>query len=233
MTDIKEIQSTLQKLSAVERIKWILKNHDLQRIVLASSFGAEDQVLTHMAVNVSPEVRIFTLDTGRQFQETYDTFHQTREKYRISIEVYAPSGDDIQALVGLGGPNTMYESLLKRKECCIVRKVKPLQRVLETVDAWVCGIRQEQSVNRYAAEVVEWDNVHNIIKYSPIFDWSKKDVWEYINTNNIPYNRLHDLGFLSIGCAPCTRAVNPGENERSGRWWWETSEHKECGLHKQ
>lgn len=232
MKNIDEIQGILNVLSAEERMSWILKNYNQQRIVLASSFGAEDQVLTHMSANISPDVRIFTLDTGRQFQETYDTFQKTRIKYNVSIEVYAPSGEDIQALVGQDGPNAMYESIQKRKECCMVRKIKPLQQVLQTADAWICGIRQEQNVSRYNTNVVELDTSHNILKFSPIFDWSQKDVWDYIHTNEIPYNSLHDKGFLSIGCAPCTRAVNSGESERAGRWWWEASEQKECGLHK-
>ncbi len=203
-----------------------------QRIALASSFGAEDQVLTHMLAQIHRQARIFTLDTGRLFQETYDTMQQSIERYGIRYEVYAPDAAELAQLVAQNGPNLFYDSVEKRKACCEVRKLKPLRRVLSTVDAWICGLRRDQAVTRTAVELVSWDSEFGIYKICPLFDWSERQVWDYIHWYKVPYNRLHDQGFRSIGCAPCTRAVQPGEDIRAGRWWWESPEDKECGLHR-
>jgi phosphoadenosine phosphosulfate reductase len=166
------------------------------------------------------------------FQETYDTMQQSVERYQNSYEVYAPEAADIAALIAKDGPNLFYSSVENRKACCAVRKLKPLRKVLATVDAWICGLRRDQSVTRTEVELVSWDAEFSIYKICPLYDWSEAQVWDYIKKNNVPYNALHDRGFRSIGCAPCTRAVSPGEDIRGGRWWWESPEHKECGLHR-
>jgi phosphoadenosine phosphosulfate reductase len=208
-----------------------LEHFGVERIALATSFGAEDQVLTDMVVRANPAARIFTLDTGRLFQETYDTMQRSMERYHIGYEVCAPEAADIAALIAKDGPNLFYLSVENRKACCNVRKMKPLRKELGTVDAWICGLRRDQSVTRTEVELVSWDAEFGIYKICPLFDWSEQQVWDYIKKNDVPYNPLHDQGFPSIGCAPCTRAVLPGEDIRSGRWWWESPEHKECGLH--
>ena len=201
------------------------------RIALASSFGAEDQVLTHMLAQLDPAARIFTLDTGRLFQQTYDTMQESMERYGIRYEVYAPEAGEIAELIAIGGPNLFYASIENRKACCEVRKMRPLRKVLRTVDAWICGLRRDQAVTRQTVELVSWDEAFGIYKICPLFDWTEAQVWQYIREHHVPYNRLHDHGFRSIGCAPCTRATEPGEDVRAGRWWWESPEHKECGLH--
>jgi phosphoadenosine phosphosulfate reductase len=218
--------------SAEEAVQQSLEKFGAARIALASSFGAEDQVLTDMLVRINPAARIFTLDTGRVFQETYDTMQRTMERYHIGYEVCVPEAADVAALIAKDGPNLFYSSVENRKACCNVRKMKPLRKVLGTVDAWICGLRRDQSVTRTEVELVSWDAEFGIYKICPLFDWSEEQVWDYIKKNNVPYNALHDQGFPSIGCAPCTRAVGPGEDIRSGRWWWESPEHKECGLHR-
>ena len=218
--------------SAEEAVQQSLEKFGPARIALASSFGAEDQVLTDMLVKLDPAARIFTLDTGRMFQETYDTMQRSVEHYHIGYEVCAPEAADIAALIAKDGPNLFYSSVENRKACCNVRKMKPLRKVLGTVDAWICGLRRDQSVTRTEVDLVSWDAEFGIYKICPLFDWSEQQVWDYIKKHNVPYNALHDQGFPSIGCAPCTRAVHPGEDIRGGRWWWESPEHKECGLHR-
>ncbi len=218
--------------SPEEALQQTLERFGASRIALASSFGAEDQVLTDMLLRANPAARIFTLDTGRIFQETYDTMQRSVERYQNSYEVYAPEAADIAALIAKDGPNLFYSSVENRKACCAARKLKPLRKVLATVDAWICGLRRDQSVTRTEVELVSWDAEFGIYKICPLYDWSEVQVWDYIKKNNVPYNALHDRGFRSIGCAPCTRAVHPGEDIRGGRWWWESPEHKECGLHK-
>ncbi|MHB8138141.1 MAG: phosphoadenylyl-sulfate reductase [Smithellaceae bacterium] len=201
------------------------------RIALASSLGAEDQVLTHMIMAIKPDARIFILDTGRLHSETYDVMSRTMSQYVMKYEFLFPESADVEAMESQAGPDLFYESIENRKQCCFVRKVKPLTRVLSTLDAWITGLRKEQAVTRNALEKIEWDEGNGLIKLNPLADWSEEQVWAYIEEHQIPYNTLHDQGYPSIGCAPCTRAVKPGEDLRSGRWWWETSEQKECGLH--
>lgn len=218
--------------AAEELLEWALDRFG-SRLVLASSFGAEDVVLLDMAVRIDPDVRVFTLDTGRLHQETYDVMDQLRDRYDVAFEVLLPDLVSLRDLLRSKGPNSMYRSVEERRECCHIRKVEPLRRVLGTADAWVTGLRREQSVTRVDVPKVAIDLAHDgMLKLNPLVDWSEDDVWSRIRERAIPYNRLHDRGYPSIGCAPCTRAVKPGEHARSGRWWWESPDHKECGLHR-
>lgn len=200
-------------------------------LILASSLGAEDQVLTHMLLRSNPDARIFVLDTGRLHQETYDVMTMTMARYGMTYEVYTPDTEDLEKLLRAKGPNSFYESVANRKECCHIRKVAPLKRALSDVDVWITGQRREQSVTREHLEEIEWDNVHNCLKLNPLAEWTEADVWKYIADHDIPVNYLHKKGYPSIGCAPCTRAIKPGEDQRAGRWWWENPDSKECGLH--
>lgn len=200
-------------------------------IVFSTSFGLEDQVITHIIFSNNFPIKVFTLDTGRLFAETYSVWNNTREKYGKNILSFSPKEETVQKLVSEKGPNSFYESVENRIECCHVRKVEPLQRALKENKIWVTGIRKEQSTNRSNLTSVEWDEKNNIVKFHPLFDWTLENVRNFIKKNNIPYNSLHDKGFPSIGCQPCTRAVKEGEDVRSGRWWWEDATKKECGLH--
>lgn len=218
--------------TAQEILKYALEKYQ-DKVALASSFGAEDVVLIDMLVKINPTARIFTLDTGRLPQETYDVMDKIREKYKIKLEVYYPDTKLIEDIVSKEGFNFFYKSIELRQLCCWVRKVEPLNRALKNLDAWICGLRREQSVTRTVIKKIEIDHAHNsIVKINPLADWTEKQVWDYIKENNVPYNVLHDKGYPSIGCAPCTRAIKPGEDIRAGRWWWELPEQKECGLHK-
>lgn len=232
MEKLTQYLEALAGQDAVSVLSWSLKEFGPAGVALASSFSIEDQVLTDMLSKISPEARIFTLDTGRQFQETYDVMQRSMEKYNLRYEVCVPAAADVATLVGIGGPNAMYQSLQEREACCAVRKMKPLARKLESVDAWLCGLRRDQALTRRAAEVIEWDGRHGKYKIAPLIEWSEAEVWQYIKDHGVPYNALYDRGFRSIGCAPCTRATGPDEDVRAGRWWWEEPEHKECGLHK-
>lgn len=201
------------------------------RVAFASSLGAEDQVLTDMIVRNSLSITVFTLDTGRLPQETCDLIDATRKRYGITIEVLFPDPADVEGLVSRCGMNLFYESPENRKACCQARKVFPLRRRLARLDAWITGLRREQSVTRQDIAAVEPDQANGLIKVNPLADWTNQQVWDYIRLYNVPYNARHDQGYPSIGCAPCTRAVAPGQDVRAGRWWWEQPEHKECGLH--
>jgi phosphoadenosine phosphosulfate reductase len=203
------------------------------RIALACSFQAEESVLIDLMHRVrGADFRVFTLDTGRLNQETYDCMDAMREHYGIQIEVFFPDSEGVEKMVRENGLNLFYNSAELRKLCCGVRKVEPLNRALKGVDAWMTGLRREQAVTRADIRMIELDEAHgNSIKINPLVDWSHDDVWNYIRKNSVPYNRLHKQGYPSIGCAPCTRAVKPGEDLRAGRWWWENPNAKECGLH--
>jgi len=201
-------------------------------VSLACSFGAEDVLLVDILSKIDLKSRIFVLDTGRLHQETYDVMEACRKRYGIDFEVYNPDTAQLQQLLRLKGSNSFRDSIDNRKECCGIRKVEPLRRALSGQKAWITGLRREQSVTRLDLPVIELDHTHGgITKISPLADWTEAQVWDYIRTNDVPYNALHDQGFPSIGCAPCTRAVHPGEDLRAGRWWWEAPEQKECGLH--
>ncbi len=199
--------------------------------VFSTSFGLEDQVISHLIFTNRLPIRVFTLDTGRNFQETYSTWSRTIERYDQPIETYAPQAAALEQLLATKGPNSFYGSVENRKECCYIRKVEPLRRALQGQQLWITGIRAEQSPNRLDMRSLEWDAAHQLIKFHPLFDWTFEQVRDYAQQFNIPYNVLHDMGFVSIGCAPCTRAIRPGEDFRAGRWWWEDASKKECGLH--
>jgi phosphoadenosine phosphosulfate reductase len=216
--------------SPEEILSYFLKEYK-GKIALSSSLSIEDQVLTDLVAKIDKQTRIFTLDTGRLFPETYSLIDSTNKKYGINIEVFFPDHNRVEEMVKTNGINLFYDSIDKRKQCCQVRKLEPLKRAFEGLEVWICGLRQEQSVTRLGVKEVEWDEANGIIKINPLVRWLEKDVWDYIKTNNVPYNELHDKGFPSIGCQPCTRAIKPGEDLRAGRWWWEEPEHKECGLH--
>ena len=203
-----------------------------ENMAFATSLGAEDQVLTHMLADVSNKIRIFTLDTGRLFPETLDLLDKTNNRYGLNIQVYFPDAGKVEKMVNAKGINLFYESIANRKECCHIRKILPMQRALRGCDLWISGLRAEQSVTRHNLELAEWDENFGLIKVSPLRSWTEDMVWDYIRAHSIPYNPLHDKGFPSIGCQPCTRAIGPGEDVRAGRWWWEQPEMKECGLHQ-
>ncbi len=200
------------------------------KVVFSTSLGQEDQVITEIIAKNKLPVKIFTLDTGRLFYETYDLIARTEARYKVKIQPYYPTTQSIEELVKNIGINGFYESPENRKSCCYVRKVEPLKRALEGNSIWITGLRAEQSANRGSMQKIEWDEGNQITKFNPLLAWSMEEMLDYIKENKIPYNPLHDKGFVSIGCAPCTRAIAPGEDPRAGRWWWEDSK-KECGLH--
>ncbi len=201
------------------------------QVVFSTSFGQEDQVITDLiALNQLP-ITVFTLDTGRLFQETYDVFHKTVKKYKTEIKTFFPNTAEVETLLNEKGPNSFYDSVENRKECCFIRKVVPLTKALKGNAIWITGLRAEQSQNRSDLNFFEYDAHFDIIKFNPLLKWTLQEVEEYLEKNNVPQNTLHKKGFVSIGCAPCTRAILPGEDIRAGRWSWESS-HKECGLHQ-
>jgi phosphoadenosine phosphosulfate reductase len=198
---------------------------------LSSSLGVEDQLLTYWIAVLDQPIEIFTIDTGRLFQETYDLLVVTRAKYKVPVKVYFPQHKKIERLVSEKGPNSFYESVENRKECCQIRKVEPLSRALSGATVWITGLRAEQSANRQGMKVAQWDEQYQVVKYNPLLHMKERELDALVTEFNIPVNTLHKKGFPSIGCAPCTRPVQPGEDPRAGRWWWESSA-KECGLHQ-
>jgi len=226
----RELADQTEHSSAEALLKHVVAFFD-ERIALSSSFSIEDQVLTDMLCQLSERPKVFTLDTGRLPQETFTVMDETRRRYGIDIEILFPDTVAVEQMVRRYGPNLFYESVELRKECCRVRKIEPLKRGLADLDAWVCGLRREQSSTRGDLERVQVDQSFGLIKVSPLADWTSQQVRDYVRSHDVPYNALHDQAYPSIGCAPCTRAVEPGEDVRGGRWWWEAPEHKECGLH--
>jgi phosphoadenosine phosphosulfate reductase len=222
-----EVES-YENLETLELLRWAMDCYRDQ-LALACSFGAEDMVLIDLLSQVTSAPRVFTLDTGRLPQETYEVMHQVEKRYNLRLEVYFPDRDKVEEMVKRSGINLFYDSVENRKLCCHVRKVAPLQRALSGLSAWITGLRRQQSEFRSGLRKVEADT-NGLVKISPLADWSQEEIWRYIREKGLPYNKLHDLNYPSIGCAPCTRPVQPGEDARSGRWWWESS-HKECGLH--
>ena len=227
-----QIQQLNEKLKTPQDVlKWALDNLH-PKIAMASSFGAEDVVVIDMMMKINPKARVFTLDTGRLNQETYDVMDEIRNKYNMNIEVMFPDSNEVEQMVRVNGMNLFYQSMGNRKLCCGIRKVHPLKKMLSSVDGWITGLRADQTEVRSSVHRIEIDPQHNgIIKVNPIIEWTWEQTWDYIKNNNIPYNKLHDKGYPSIGCEPCTRAIKPGEPLRAGRWWWETDPQKECGLH--
>ncbi|MCC6746882.1 MAG: phosphoadenylyl-sulfate reductase [Deltaproteobacteria bacterium] len=230
--DLAELALEIDQLRAEEVLKWALERFH-PRIGFASSFGAEDVVVIHLLAQLRQDVRIFTLDTGRLHEETYDVMERIRARYGVTIDIYFPDQAEVETLERTKGLYSFRQSLEARKECCRIRKVEPLRRALGPLDAWITGLRREQAVTRGRLAKLEQDLTlpTGIWKVNPIADWTQDQVWDFIKAHHVPYNALHDRNFPSIGCAPCTRSVAPGEDVRAGRWWWETPEQKECGLH--
>lgn len=229
--EIKELNKQFSNEKPEEILKWALdKLHP--KIALATSFQTQGVVLIDMLMKINPDARIFTLDTGRLNQETYDVMDTISEKYAAKIEVLFPDNGEVEDMVNEHGINLFYKGVENRVLCCQIRKTNPLNKFLKTVDGWITSIRRDQTETRANAKKFELDDQHyGILKVNPLVDWNDDMIWDYIKTNKVPYNKLHDMGYPSIGCAPCTRAIKPGEDPRSGRWWWESDSNKECGIH--
>ncbi len=223
--------SQLANSTPTEVIAFFLKEFP-SKIALSTSLGLEDQVLTQLVASIDKNARIFTLDTGRLFPETYDLLDRTSKKYGVNIEVYFPNTIEIEDMVNEKGINLFYDSIENRKLCCKLRKLVPLARAMSGLSGWITGLRKDQSVTRIDMQLVEWDDNNNMLKINPLINWTEQQLNDYIDENNIPNNPLHKKGFASIGCQPCTRAIEPNEDVRAGRWWWENPDTKECGLHQ-
>ncbi|ABB24415.1 phosphoadenylyl-sulfate reductase [Pelodictyon luteolum] len=226
-----KLQQEWSKLQPEEVLSRAVRKFGISHLAFASSFGAEDQVIIDMICRHGLDIPVFTIDTGRLPQETYDLLDATRMHYGISMEVLFPERAPVEDMLQRFGANLFYDSVEKRRMCCRTRKVQPLERRLSSLDAWICGLRREQSVTRTGTGVVEWDEAFGLFKINPLAAFTEAEVFGYLLRHNVPSNALHRKGYPSIGCAPCTRAVEPGADIRSGRWWWEEAEHRECGLH--
>ncbi len=224
----KEIQE-LENLSLEDALRFVSEKSP-DATVFSTSLGQEDQVITDMIFKNNFPVKVFTLDTGRLFYEHYDLLSKNNSRYKIKTQVYFPESQDVEKYVNEKGINAFYHSVENRKECCFIRKVKPLNRALEGAKIWITGLRSEQSENRESMKILEWDENRKLYKFNPLIHWNYEQVLKYIEENKVQDLPLHKKGYISVGCAPCTRAIEPGENPRAGRWWWEES-HKECGLH--
>jgi len=226
------IPAGVEALDATGALRLALEVLGVERVALSASFGPEDIVILDLLTSIVPRPRVFTLDTGRLPEETYALIERVRERFGIDVEVFAPDGAQVEAMVAERGPNLFYRSVDDRQRCCDARKVRPLRRALATVDGWITGLRRDQTRTRARMPKVGLDLGHGLIwKVAPLADWTETQVWEHIRARDLPYNALHDVGYPSIGCAPCTRAVEPGEDPRAGRWWWEADGARECGLH--
>ena len=228
-SEIKQHAQRLSQLSAPMRLKEICQL--FKKVGFATSFGKEDQIITHWIAELELPIESFTLDTGRLFNQTYQTWQSTQQRYHINIQSFCPNEVELSRLVSEKGPNSFYESVESRQNCCNIRKINPLKNALKGFDCWIVGLRAEQSNNRKSMQVLQWDQQFGLAKLSPIIDFSQNQVDDLVNKHHIPTNPLHQQGFVSIGCEPCTRAIKEGEDFRSGRWWWEIS-NKECGLHQ-
>lgn len=230
--NIEILNKLAQSQDIEENLKFLSENVS-GKIMFSTSFGIEDQLITDAIFSQKLEnIEVFTLDTGRLFQETYATWHKTELLYNQKIKSFYPNTENLEIFINECGINPFYESQELRKQCCHIRKVEPLQRALKGAKIWITGLRAEHSPNRNSLEIVQWDKQYQLYKYNPILHWTTEEVREYVNSKGIPYNVLHDQGFISIGCAPCTRSVKEGEDFRAGRWWWEEASKKECGLHR-
>lgn len=228
--DLQKLQVQLASLTSEEGLAWV-SDHFQGSVAFSTSFGLEDQVITHLICEAKLPIRIFTLDTGRLFSETYGTWRRTLEKYGLTIQACYPDQHKLEDFITAHGPDAFYESVDKRKQCCHLRKVEPLHRALQGVQVWVTGIRADQSPERQHTPILEWDEHYQLFKYHPLLNWTYDQLTNYVSQHDIPVNPLHAKGFVSIGCAPCTRAIRPGDDFRAGRWWWEDDSKKECGLH--
>ena len=229
--EINRIAEQMESQGAEQVLRWAAETFS-PKIAFSSSFGAEDVVVIDLISRIQPRVKVFTLDTGRLPEETYELMDRIRQRYQIEIVSFFPKREAVEQLEREKGFYSFRQSVENRKECCAIRKVEPLNRALAGLQAWITGLRREQSVTRTRLAKVEADAAHGgIAKVNPLADWTTERVWEHIRKNKVPYNLLHDRNFTSIGCAPCTRAIRPGEEIRAGRWWWEQADHKECGLH--
>ena len=232
-SEVESLAAEYETKGAEDVLRWVLGTFG-SRAAISTSFQAEGMVVIDMACRIQPDVRVFTIDTGRLPQETYNLIDEVRKHYGIAVEVYSPNQDELAGFVRQHGINPFYESVSKRLLCCEIRKVNPLKRVLSNLDAWITGIRRTQSDIRSAAAKIGLDVLHdNMIKVNPVADWTHDRVWEYIRSRGVPHNQLYDQGYTSIGCGPCTRPIQPGEDQRAGRWWWEDGVPKECGIHIQ
>jgi phosphoadenosine phosphosulfate reductase len=227
---VEDLRTYLPEHSIPEALA-LLADHFPGRIAFSTSFGLEDQIISHFIFENQLPIKVFTLDTGRNFQETYSTWNKTLLRYGQPIEVVFPQREAVEQLLAAKGPNSFYESIDNRKKCCHIRKIEPLGRALAGQQIWLTGIRAEQSQNRQHMHRAEWDAGHQLVKVHPLFDWTWEQCLAFAQENGVPINPLHAKGFVSIGCAPCTRAIRPGEDFRAGRWWWEDAAAKECGLH--
>ena len=229
--DVKSLNREFERSSPEDILAWVSQNLG-SSVALATSFQVQGMVLVDMFAKTDPEARIFTLDTGRLHSHTYDAMEKTREKYDINIEVLFPDRSEVEEMVTSRGVNLFYKSVENRRLCCQVRKTNPLNGFLKTLDAWITSIRADQTEQRADSTKFEIDYLHGrMLKINPILDWTIDEVWDYVRKNDVPYNKLHDMGYPSIGCAPCTRAIEKGEDPRAGRWWWEQDSDKECGIH--
>lgn len=217
----------------IDQVRTVLANalRDYAPVIFANSLGAEDMVLTDLINKYQPDIEMFSLDTGRLPQETYDLMQAVRAHYSVPLQIFFPEARQIEEYVAQNGVNGFYDSVELRKSCCHIRKVEPLRRALSGKRAWLTGMRHEQAPTRGVLQVSAFDADNGLQKFNPLLDWSNAEVWEYLKQYEVPYNKLHDHFYPSIGCAPCTRAITPGEDIRSGRWWWEDAQNKECGLH--
>lgn len=229
--DIKSLNREFETSPPQDILAWASQNLG-SSVALATSFQVQGMVLVDMFAKTDPEARIFTLDTGRLHSHTYDAMERTREKYNINIEVLFPDTTEVEEMVTGHGVNLFYKSVENRRLCCRIRKTNPLNGFLKTLDAWITSIRADQTEQRADSTKFEIDYLHGkMLKINPILDWTTDQVWDYVRKNDVPYNKLHDMGYPSIGCAPCTRAIEEGEDPRAGRWWWEQGSDKECGIH--
>jgi phosphoadenosine phosphosulfate reductase len=230
--DLNELRNLIEEKS-IEESMAILANRFPEKVIFTTSFGMEDQVISQMIFANKLNIKIATLDTGRLFYETYETFYQTTLMFGKTIHVYFPDHKSVEKLVTEKGAYSFFDSLENRKECCRIRKVAPLKRALKGMEVWISGIRADQSDDRNQMQQLEYDETRKIYKYYPLFNWTYQEVRQYAKEKYVPYNPLHDRGFVSIGCQPCTRAIQQGEDFRAGRWWWENEGCKECGVHEE